>query len=385
MTERIYNDNGYIFDLRSKVVSSAKTEEGYLIELDRTAIFPGGGGQPVDVAYIDGQRVLNGRQQGDTDLYLVKNDIEPGTEVECKIDREMRIKRLQSHSGEHIISGLIHTTFGYENVGFHMDEDCLMTIDLSGELSSNDIATIEKKANEVVFESHDIRCWFPTEKELQGLSYRSKKEIEGKLRIVSIEGCDDCACCAPHLNNTAQVGMIKILTHIRWRGGTRITVRCGLSALEDYGIKIDNCRYIGEYLAVKQNEAAEGFKRYAESFEEMKKEMTESKKQIISLKASTYPYSDKNIVVFDDSLDNDGMRFLANSLSEKAKGVIAVFSKGDRGYRYLIKSCGQIKLKQRIAEINDSIKGHGGGSDMMITGVCEANEEDISRFFGLFE
>lgn len=385
MTNRIYEIDSFVFEYESKVVSVEKADNLYGIILDNSPIFPGGGGQPADKAFIDGHEVLNGCQEGDRDILYIDSPLNAGDRVRCSVDREVRIRRLQAHSGEHILSGTVHTMFGYDNVGFHMDEDALMTIDFSGELKPEDLKEVEKRANEHIFESHAIRCWFPNEEELKNLKYRSKKELTGKIRIVSIEGCDDCACCAPHLKNTSQVGIIKILSHMRWRGGSRITVKCGFSALDDYNVKIENCKYIGEYLAVKQNETAEGFKKYSDTFGELKKEITELKKQNIVLKAESVQPGQKNIVVFDDNLEPDDMRYLANTLSDKASVAVAVFSKTGSTMKYLIKSCGEVHLKTRVREINDAIKGHGGGSEQMISGVCEADEAAIREYFSTFQ
>ena len=140
---------------------------------------------------------------------------------------------MQNHSGEHIISGLVHRHFGYDNIGFHMGSEAI-TMDFNGELTKENLREIEKEANEAVVKNLPILSYFLEKEELKNLEYRSKIEIEGQVRIVEIPGYDKCACCAPHVKRTGEIGVIKLLSGQRYKGGTRVSMLCGFRALEDY-------------------------------------------------------------------------------------------------------------------------------------------------------
>ena len=160
---------------------------------------------------------------------------------------------MQNHSGEHIVSGIVNSLYGYDNVGFHMEED-YVTIDFNGELTREQLDEIEDKVNFAIYKNYNINCWFPSEAELSKLDYRSKLELTENIRLVSIENTDLCACCAPHVKNTGEVGIVKILDFKRHRGGIRLVMKAGFKALLDYREKYKSVYDISNILSAKQPE-----------------------------------------------------------------------------------------------------------------------------------
>ena len=218
MTERLYDADSHLFSFRAVVTGCEETVGGWLVTLDRTAFFPEGGGQRADTGTLGGARVLDVQERGDGIFHLVSAPLPVGEPVEGRLDAGQRLRRMQNHSGEHIVSGLAHRLFGLENVGFHMGERD-MTVDLSGELTAAELEELETRANEAVRANLPVRAWFPGPEELAVLDYRSKKELTGEVRLVEIKGVDLCACCAPHVSRTGEVGLIKLLSAERHRGG----------------------------------------------------------------------------------------------------------------------------------------------------------------------
>ena len=222
MTERLYDVNSHMRDFTAKVLSCAGMNGKYELVLDKTAFFPGGGGQAPDSGKIGGARITDVFERGGDVVHIADAAVPEGQEVSCGIDWETRFRRMQNHSGEHIVSGIVHRLFGYDNVGFHMG-DHTVTLDFSGELSPDDVQRIETLANLAVYQNLPVTTAFHTPDELSSLSYRSKLEFTGAVRLVTIPGVDCCACCAPHVEYTGEIGIIKILDAQRHRGGMRLT------------------------------------------------------------------------------------------------------------------------------------------------------------------
>ena len=226
LTEKLYYQNGHLARFTARVLSCARDEKGWAVKLDRTAFFPGGGGQEADEGELSGLNLLGLREEGEDVVHLVPEPLEPGALVEGKLNWPLRFARMQGHSGEHILSGTVHRLFGCDNVGFHMGAEDI-TIDFNAELSREDLARAELETNRAVWRNVPVRTLLPSPGELAEMEYRSKKELSGEVRIVEIEGVDRCACCAPHVGNTGEVGVVKIIDSMRHRGGTRLSILCG--------------------------------------------------------------------------------------------------------------------------------------------------------------
>ena len=378
MTEKLYYADSHLFEFCAELIETRPALRGVEVRLDRTAFFPEGGGQSADIGHIGGVRVLDVQESGGEIWHLCETVPPPGT-LHCAVDAETRLRRMQNHSGEHLFSGLTHRKYGAENVGFHMSAEC-MTIDFNVELGWEQLCEIEYEANLAVRANLPVRTFFPSAKELGSMEYRSKKELSGEVRIVEIEGIDRCACCAPHVSTTGEIGQIKLLTAERHRGGTRLTLVCGMDALDAHRRMQDAAAHISAALSAKRGETAQAVDRLLAAEEKLKERCSSLAMECAALRAESVGESDGSICLFDSVLGDAALRELVNRLCEKC-AVCAVFSGSDEeGYRYIIGSR-RVDLRARCAEINRAISGRGGGRSEMIQGSAAADAETIRKYF----
>lgn len=379
MTEKLYYSDGHLSRFTARVTSCEKEDGVWAVKLDRSAFFPGGGGQEADEGVLSDMKLLGLREEGEDIVHLTPAPLEPGALVEGRIDWPLRFSRMQGHSGEHILSGTVHRLFGYDNVGFHMGEEAI-TIDFSGELSREDLSRAELEANRAIWRDVPVRTLLSTPGELAAMDYRSKKELTGQVRIVEIEGVDLCACCAPHVSHSGEVGLLKIIDSMRHRGGTRLTLLCGEAALLDYEALHENNAAVSAALSAKRLETGGAIARVMAEQEERRAEFTKLKRELLQLKAAALRPTEGSICIFESDIDMITLRELVNAGSELAGKVCAGFAGTDGDYKYIIGSR-SVPLRARAKEINAAIDGRGGGSDAMIQGTSRARREDIERYF----
>ena len=263
MTDRLYYNDSHRKEFEAEVLDCRPVKDKYEVVLDRTAFFPEGGGQYADTGYLDDVEVLDVKEREDVIFHTTAAPLEIGRMVAGRIDWEQRFDRMQQHTGEHMVSGLIHRRFGYDNVGFHLGSD-YCTMDFNGPIPREALKEIEQEANRAVFQNLDIQISYPSKKELKELEYRSKIEIDGQVRIVTVPGYDVCACCAPHVKRTGEIGLIKLVGMAKYKGGERISMLCGRRALLDYEIKDENAKRISALLCAKEYEVADAVERMKE-------------------------------------------------------------------------------------------------------------------------
>ena len=379
MTEKLYYSDGHLSRFTARVTSCEREDGTWAVKLDRSAFFPGGGGQEADKGVLSDMKLLGLREEGEDIVHLTPAPLEPGALVEGRIDWPLRFSRMQGHSGEHILSGTVHRLFGYDNVGFHMGEEAI-TIDFSGELSREDLSRAELEANRAIWRDVPVRTLLPTPGELAAMDYRSKKELTGQVRIVEIEGVDLCACCAPHVSHSGEVGLLKIIDSMRHRGGTRLTLLCGEAALLDYAALHENNAAVSAALSAKRLETGGAIARVMAEQEERRAEFTKLKRELLQLKAAALRPTEGSICIFESDIDMITLRELVNAGSELAGKVCAGFAGTDGDYKYIIGSR-TVPLRARAKEINAAIDGRGGGSDAMIQGTSRARREEIERYF----
>lgn len=377
-TEKLYYIDSHLFDFEATVLDCRETETGWAVLLDKTAFFPEGGGQPADTGSIGTVPVTDVQEQGGEILHFCGQALPVGDHLPCRVEREQRLVRMQNHSGEHIVSGLAHRLYGCENVGFHMGEDC-MTIDFDRELSWQQLMEVETLANQAVRDNLPLLCSFPEREALEKLEYRSKLDLTENVRIVEIPGIDRCACCAPHVARTGEIGLIKILDAERHRGGVRLSLCCGMLALQDYRIKQDNITAVSQALSAKRHETAGAVARLLAEQQKAKERIAALSMELARLKAESCPATGGNLCVFDNVLDEVALRELVNLLMEKCGGIAAAFSGNDEtGYRYIMGSR-RVDLRRCAGEINRLIDGRGGGKPQMIQGSAAADAGRIRQ------
>ncbi len=377
-TIRLYYEDAYIKEFNATVLSCDSVKNGFAVLLDKTAFFPEGGGQKSDEGFLGGIPVNDVQEINGEIYHYTSEPVEPGTTVECSINWDKRFLRMQNHSGEHIVSGIVHSLFGYDNVGFHMDEGSV-TVDFNGELTREQLDLVEDKANRAVYANYKINCFFPSVDELDNYDYRSKLELTENIRLVEIENTDLCACCAPHVNFTGEVGVIKILDFMRHRGGVRLVMKSGADALKDYREKYTNVCEISNLLSAKQENVADYVKRLLDETDSIKREFYQYRLSIAQRDKDNLKYYEDISYFITDGYDADMMREIANFGAQKS-AVSLIFSGNDEnGYSYIACSL-SCDMKTVARHINTALNGRGGGRDTMIQGKVTATKDIILKF-----
>lgn len=375
-TKKLYDTNSYLKEFRATVVScQQKDENTWQVVLDQTAFFPEGGGQTGDVGWLNDIEVIDTREKNGVIYHETKTPLEAGTQVNGKIDFAVRFDKMQQHTGEHILSGIVCSTYDYNNVGFHLSTE-ITTLDFDGELSAEQVHELEVKANEMIYANLPVQVLFPAKEELAKMEYRSKIEIEGQVRIVEIPGVDRCACCAPHVGNTAEVGMIKILSCDRHRGGCRLTIACGMRALKDYQQKQESVGKVSEALSAKPDKIAEAVARLQEQQAKLREQLNSIQAMYLKGKLEMLTGEEKSVCIFEETLDSIAMRNFVNDAMEKCDGVCGAFIGTDSsGYHYVLGSK-TVDMREFSKKLNEKFRGKGGGKSQMVQGsLCGAKKE----------
>ena len=377
MTEKLYEKDAYIKEFTATVIDCISADNAFKIILDKTAFFPEGGGQASDMGVLDETEIFDVQIEDKTIYHYAKEPIKVGSEIIGKIFFERRFFFMQNHTGEHIVSGIAHRYFGVNNVGFHLSED-FVTVDFDKELSREQLNIVEYLANQTVWQNLPVRAYFPTEEELEKTEYRSKKEIDGAVRLVEIKDTDICACCAPHVKNTGEIGIIKLLDTEKMRGGIRIVLKCGNFALQDYKNKYQNVSQISTLLSAKQENAYESVQKLDEKCTIASQKITELKKKIADMAVSAASQNDT--CVFVDGCDVKELQLLADKLHKKFGGIRAVFSENTGNFSFAI--CAEDdELQELFAKFKSQFTVRGGGRGGMVQGTVEATSESINLFF----
>lgn len=378
-TRKLYYEDVYTKEFTAKVLECREGKKGYEIILDQTAFYPEGGGQPCDLGMLNDVEVLEVHEKNGEIIHYTKEAIEPGKEVTGKIDWDRRFDLMQQHSGEHMVSGLIHEAYGYDNVGFHMGSDTI-TVDLNGPLDETQLSEIERKTNEKIWEDSAVKILYPTSEELEKIDYRSKKELTGQVRIVEFPGADICACCGTHVTHTGEIGMVKLLSVEKFREGVRIEMICGKRVLDYLNMVNEQNHQISVKLSAKIDKTAQAVERLQDENFRLKGQVNQFVDDMCRKEAERYAGSG-SVLLFVDGMDNDGVRKLADAVTQTCQGCCAVFSKNpDGSYKYAMgEKDGD--LRQFTKEMNMKLNGRGGGKPFFVQGSVQAAEEEIRRFF----
>lgn len=378
VTEKLFYIDSYINEFDATVLSCIKSVDCWEIILDKTAFFPEGGGQKADIGFIGTVSVFDVQEADGKIIHYAKNEVEIGKEYHCSIDWDIRFSRMQQHSGEHIISGIVNSIYGYDNVGFHMEND-YVTIDFNGELDRSQLDDIEDKANKAIYKNYNIKCFFPDENELDKIQYRSKLELTENVRLVEIENIDLCACCAPHVKRIGEIGLIKILDFMRHRGGVRLTVKSGFDALKDYRNKYTSVHEISNLLSSKQEEITSSVERIMGDIDNLYREYHSFKLSVAEDAKTLLKIKDDCAYLISTNFDADMMRHVANYGMENNLLCIVFSGDDENGYSYIACSL-SLDMKQVAKAINTSLNGRGGGRDTMIQGKVSSNKDEIINF-----
>ena len=377
ITEKLYENNPYLKEFSAGVLSCEQGRAGWDVVLDRTAFYPEGGGQPCDLGTLGGARVLDVHEKAGAVVHTVDAPL-AGT-VAGRIDWDRRFDLMQQHSGEHLISGTVHRLYGYENVGFHMGAD-LITIDFDGILTMEDLARVEAQVNEAVWADRETRVRYYDSEAACPEDYRSKKAISGRLRLVEFPSVDLCACCGTHVARTGEIGIVKLLSVVKFHQGVRIELVCGKRAYAYLAAVTAQNRAVSGLLSAKPMETAKAVERMQAELGRVKQEKALWQERCFAAAADRLRGAG-DVLLFEEGLGPDDLRRLCVAVMEVCQGRCAVFSGGDaEGSAYAVGQEGG-DLRAFVKEMNAALGGRGGGKPFFAQGRAAASRKQIEDFF----
>ena len=429
MTKKLFYEDAYMKEFDAEVVAVKEKGDKLLVSLDQSAFYPEGGGQGAD----DGELIImdgttrtektgneveqkNAQSSGDaTDKIKIKvvdvhesdeeiwhtvvienlgksaeaegnanegfDFLKPGTKVHGIINWEKRFDHMQQHSGEHIVSGIICRMFNCDNVGFHMGEDAV-TIDYNARISMEDAKKVEEEALKYIWDAHDFVQLWPSKEELKEIDYRSKKELEGAVRITSFPGADTCACCGTHVKNSAEVGLVKLVSAHNFHEGTRLELYCGKRALDFLSMNLEENKKIAVLLSTKEDKTFAVVKKQQEDFIKLKSEMNTLENSYLKKLADEWEGKENAVIVSQTCTATAG-RNLADLVADKVEKMAAVFTKSpeeENVYRFAICARGQ-DIAGFVKDMNLALNGRGGGKNGFAQGTVNASANEIENYF----
>ena len=415
----------------------------FLLRLSKEPFYPEGGGQAPDKGTIDGAELLFAENMEDEYIvHLLEKGIPEGTEVLLKVDYAYRRRQSENHSGEHIFAGLISSRFGYSNVGFHMEllgDNPHVTVDFDGELSEEELSDLESAVNAVIrknlpieekyLEEQNIenqkmeeqnndeqdiekeskgeelgkeRAGF-TKKQEDKPEFRQKKALSGAIRVVSIPGVDSCACCGTHVKRTGEIGLFKVLSFEKHRGGTRIFLLSGELAFLDMQKKEKLLFKVSRKLSTDYQSISERVDKLKEQTEEERGRRIALSLQAVELLGNRYKkeqfiqkradftgkpflgegleyYGNKNLVVFHFP---DFEMILLNKACESLKSYVDTdffcFSRrGEQEWQFA--GAGQAGFLERFKKWKEEGRFSGGGKEEMLQGRFLGTKEELKEW-----
>ena len=379
MTRKLFYEDCLLAEFSAVVTGCEAYRENWAVTLDATAFYPEGGGQAGDTGTLNGVPVLDTREEGERILHVCAAPLEVGARVEGKLDWDARFARMQNHTGEHMVSGVIYRRFGFHNVGFHMGSE-IVTIDFDGMVPAASLAEIEEEVNEAIWRDLPVKTGVPTPEELPYAVYRTKRALPWPVRIVEIPGIDSCACCGVHVATTGQIGLVKLLSCVKFHQGVRIEMLCGSSAVVYLSRILEQNRLVSQAFSAPMEDTGAAAVRMNAMLAEEKYRASMLEKRLLGKTAESY-VNCGDVLHFEDDLSSSSLRELAEEISRVCGGCAAVFSGGEGNFGYCLAQPGG-DLRAFGKEMNGALNGRGGGKPEFQQGIVKATRQQIEAFFG---
>ena len=375
---KLYYEDSHLKEFTAAVTDCRETKGGWAVTLDATAFYPTGGGQDCDLGTLGTVRVLDVKEQGEQILHLCDGPLEVGTVVSGAIDWDRRFDHMQQHSGEHIVSGLVHGKYGYHNVGFHMGQT-LVTIDFDGPLTWEQLMEIEDETNRIIWENRAVKIWYPSPEELPGVRYRSKKQLPWPVRIVEFPGADVCACCGTQVKYTGEIGLVKFVSCIKFKEGVRIEMASGKRAMALYQGIFEQNRQVSQTFSAKILETGAAARKFNEQLAQEKFRATGLQRRVFGAIAESY--AGKALALhFEEDLTPGAVRELADAIAEKAETAVVLSGSDGTGYSICIISKAS-DTRELGKAVNTRLNGRGGGKPGAFQGSIQASRSEVESFF----
>lgn len=380
MNELFYRDE-YAREFDAEVISCQKGKKGYEVVLSDTAFYPEGGGQPADRGTLGQVNVLDVKRRNGEILHITDATLEPGMTVHGVLDWERRFDHMQQHSGEHILSGMVHAQFGYDNVGFHMNDE-VVTVDFNGPITWEEAMELEDKVNAYIWTDAESRELYPSEEELKAMDYRSKIELKGKVRLVEYPGADLCACCGTHVAHTGEIGLMKILSVSRHKDGVRMEMLFGGRAMKDYDRKHLLNTEFSCRLSAKPYETGEALQRVLDEMNAMKFRMQAMNERYYAMRATSIPVGEPVIFFNEPGMSMVEIRKFCDYLisTGKVKTAMIISPKDKESVNYVMGSA-DLNMRDVGKLLNEELHGRGGGRPEMVQGSFQAEAEAVEQAF----
>ena len=375
---KLFYEDSHLKEFTATVTGCEEAKGGWAVMLDATAFYPTGGGQECDLGVLGGARVLDVKERGEDILHLCDKPLEVGTEVSGTIDWERRFDHMQQHSGEHLVMGRIYEKFGYHNVGFHMGGH-LVTIDLDGPVTWEDLMEIERRTNAIICENRPVKVWYPSPEELPNVKYRSKKALPWPVRIVEFADADVCACCGTHVQYTGEIGLVKFVSCIKFKEGVRIEMASGKRAMDLYRDIFEQNRQVSQTFSAKILETGVAARKFNDMLVQEKYRTVGLQRKIFAAVAESYAGAERAFH-FEEDLQPGQVRELADAIAEKAGTAIVLSGTDEAGYAICIISK-TADTRQLGREVTAALNGRGGGKPGAFQGSVKATRAEIEEFF----
>ena len=377
-TTKLYYEDAFMRAFDATVLSCEPLKKGFAVVLDKTAFYPEGGGQPCDFGTLNDAKVRDVQEKDGTIVHTCDKALTVGETVHGEIQWARRFDHMQQHSGEHIVSGMLCSTYHCDNTGFHMGADSVI-IDYNADIPWEGVLEIEARANAYIWENHPFEVLWPNAEELKALPYRSKKELTGAVRITTFPGADMCACCGTHVALSGQVGLVKFIGWQKFRDGVRLELLCGERAVKYLAENWEQNRAIGQALSVKPEKTFAAVERLQNELLTVKAKADKLEEDAFAQIAASYQGVGDVLLVRED-MTSDGVRRLCDAVSNSCGGRCAVFAGTDGAYKYAIIHAGQ-DIRSMVKDMNAALNGRGGGRDGFAQGSVAATAEEIRAFF----
>lgn len=375
---KLFYEDSHLQEFSATVTGCTEVKSGWEVTLDATAFYPEGGGQPCDTGILGDANVLSVKEQGETILHLCDKPLTVGSTVEGKIHWDRRLDHMQQHSGEHMVSGVIHQRYGYHNVGFHMGAD-VVTIDFDGPIPQEDLQEIENTVNAGIWANFSVKCWYPAEEELPNVPYRRKKDLPWPVRIVEFPDFDICACCGTQVKQTGEIGMVKLLSCVKFHEGVRIEMVCGKRALQLLSDAYEQNKQVSQTFSAKIDQTGQAARRMNETLAAEKFRSAGLEKRLFAYIAQGY--ADKPLALhFEENLTPNGNRELCDAIADFAAVAVTLSGTDENGYSICIISRTE-DAKAIGTEAAKALNGRGGGKKEAFQGNLKASRQEIEAYF----
>ena len=377
--DRLYYEDPFRTEFSARVTGCEPDGDAWAVTLDATAFYPEGGGQPADTGVLGGARVLDVHEREGRVVHTTDRPLPEASTVEGVIDWPRRLDHMEQHTGEHILSGTLHRLYGAENVGFHIGPDTVR-MDMSLPLTEAQLAEAERQANEAVRRDLPVIASWPDPDRLAATEYRSKKALEGPVRLITVPETDCCACCGTHLTRSGQVGLIAIVSAQPYKGGVRLAVVCGGRATAWMQRLARQAHAVSGLLSAPADALAEAVQRQAAQAARLREQLAEARNAWFGLLAQQVGEQDAPCLCLPD-LAGDELRRCALALAARTARPCGVFSpgEGDTLHYALVWTGGDIAGLCR--ELNGAFSGRGGGRPPLAQGSLHGEFAAVQSWF----